>query len=280
MKKRIFTMILCVLAPILASAQAQIVTRKMKFEDFTEKTTKVVLTGNLFFDNAFKEEVKNCWRISPYEFCSLEEFGRLKTDSDYYFLILLKNQSRKESCPGIEMLSVLKGGPEASKGIRNMLEVVGMPFRPADFPSGREIVFLPALLDIMQEQVLAAMEKDLDAYGGLATSNTRLSSSRDKVIVLVDTDLAEGAAGAVSEEKGRVLIKDEQDVDEILIGRESGYLVGYVVAPEADTEGFYCYKMLIDSDSHQLYYYKKHRMNKKDGRGFLGEDIKKIQFIK
>lgn len=280
MKKRIFAVIACVIMPLLASAQAQIVTRKMKFEDFTEKTTKVVLTGNMFFDNSFKEEVRSCWRISPYEFCSLDEFDRLKTDPDYYFLILLKNQSKKESCPGIEMLSVLKGGPDASKGIRNMLEVVGMPFRPADFPSGREIVFLPALLDIMQEQVLAAMEKDYDAYGGLATSNARLASSRDKVIVLADTDLAEGAAAVISDEKGRVLIKEEQEADDILTGRVPGHLVGYVVAPEADTEGFYCYKMLIDSDTHRLYYYKKHRMNKKDGRGFLGEDIKKIQIIK
>lgn len=280
MKKRIFTIIFCAILPILASAQAQIVTRKMKFEDFTEKTTKVVLTGNPLFDTSFKEEIKNNWRISPYEFCSLNEFNKLKEDQDYYFLILLKNQSRKEACPGIEMLSVLKGGPEAKKGIANMLEVVGMPFRAADFPSGREVTFLPALLDVMQDQVLASMEKDYDAYGGLATNNTRLASSKSKVIVLADTDLTEEAANVVSDEKGKVKIADEETVDELITKRTPDTLVGYVVSPEDETEGFYCYKMLIDCETHQIYYYKKHRMSKKDGRGFLPEDIKKFQLTK
>ena len=95
--KKIILLIASVLLPVLVSAQAQINTKKVKIEDFTEKTTKVVLTGNLFFDQVFKEEIRNRWRISPYEFCSLEEFGKLKTDGNYYFLMIVKGQISLQS---------------------------------------------------------------------------------------------------------------------------------------------------------------------------------------
>jgi hypothetical protein len=34
--------------------------------------------------------------------------------------------------------------------------------------------------------------------------------------------------------------------------------------------------MLIDCESHQLYYFRKHKITKKAGAGFLIEDIKRI----
>ena len=59
-----------VLFPLMAGAQAQINTKKVKISDFTEKITKVVLTGNDFYDSILKDEVKTHWRVSPYEFCT------------------------------------------------------------------------------------------------------------------------------------------------------------------------------------------------------------------
>lgn len=53
-------------------------------------------------------------------------------------------------------------------------------------------------------------------------------------------------------------------------------LVSYTVAPYDAKPGSYCYKMLIDSKSNTLYYYKRHRISKKYGPGFLLEDLKQI----
>ena len=53
-----------------ALGQAQITTRREKLKDFTSKTTKVVLTGDEFLDEAVKESVAATWTVSPYEFCS------------------------------------------------------------------------------------------------------------------------------------------------------------------------------------------------------------------
>ena len=81
--RKTITFIISLLLPLLAGAQAQINTKKVKISDFTQKVTKVVLNGNEFFDITFQEEVTARWRISPYEFCTLEEFEQLKNDENY-----------------------------------------------------------------------------------------------------------------------------------------------------------------------------------------------------
>ena len=108
--KRLFIIIIGIIIPVLASAQAQIDTKKVKISDFTQKVTKVVLHGNDFYDAILKEEIALRWRVSPYEFCTLEEFEDLKTDSRYYFLITTLGQFRKETAPGLQFLSLVKGG--------------------------------------------------------------------------------------------------------------------------------------------------------------------------
>ena len=57
MTRKVFVIIISVLLPVLAWGQAQINTKKVKIGDFTQKITKVVLSGNEFMDSALKDEV-------------------------------------------------------------------------------------------------------------------------------------------------------------------------------------------------------------------------------
>ena len=99
MKKTII-LIISIILPLMASAQAQINTKKVKISDFTQKVTKVVLNGNDFFDITFQEEITARWRISPYEFCTLEEFEQLKGNDNYYFLTYKEVSGRIISISG------------------------------------------------------------------------------------------------------------------------------------------------------------------------------------
>ena len=83
--RKLTILLLSLLITPAVFGQAQINTKKVKIADFTQKTTKVVLTGNMFYDSALQDEIATIWRISPYEFCSLEEFENLKSDGRYYF---------------------------------------------------------------------------------------------------------------------------------------------------------------------------------------------------
>jgi hypothetical protein len=278
MKKALAIMI-SVLLPALAWGQAQINTKKVKIGDFTQKTTKVVLSGNEFMDSVLKDEVTARWRISPYEFCTLEEFNGMKSSEEYYFLIITNGQFKKDQSPTLQFLTLVKGGKGSEKGIDGMLEVVSMPIAAAQFPSGREIVFLPAFIDIMQGYTLDSMEKDSKAYGGLGNYSTGISNSGSMRIIFSAEDLAvspEFIEKAESEFGDKFEIAEEEDVDKLMLENAENAIVSYVVAPFEPKNGAYCYKMLINAQTHQLYYYKRHRISDKAGAGFLEADLERI----
>ena len=276
MTKRILTIITALLMPLLALGQAQITTKKVKISDFTRKVTKVVLSGNEFMDTALKDEVASRWRISPYEFCTLEEFNRLKTSGDYYFLLITKGQYKKDSSPSLQFLTLVKGGAES---LGDMLEVVSMPIACAQFPSGREVAFLPAFLNIIQEFTLEAMEKDTNAYGGVGSNVDNLSRYDDFSIYLSEDDIAVDPAliedGSIRLGKNVYMAKESEE-DALMTDSAAGTIVSYVVAPFDPQPGSFCYKMLIDTQAHRLLYYRRHKISEKAGAGFLKDDLKRI----
>ena len=273
--KKLIILITALIMPLMAGAQAQITTKKVKIEDFTQKVTKVVLNGNPFYDTSFKDEVAARWRISPYEFCTLEEFEGLKGNDSYYFLILTQGQFRKETAPGLQFISLVKGGQGADKGIGDMLEVVSLPFASAEYPSGRELIFLPAFLDIIQSHTLEAMENDFNAYGGLSNTAQKLGKAGNMDIVISEDDLNSLVSEEMTDSEG-MTVTDEDDADSYMLDEVSGTLVSYVVAPSEPVKGSFCYKMLIDAQTHELYYYRKHKISPKAGVGFLPEDTERI----
>lgn len=263
-----------------ALGQAQITTRREKLKDFTSKTTKVVLTGDEFLDEAVKESVAATWTVSPYEFCSNEEFQNLKGNADFYFLMVVKGQFRRESEPGIDMLTLVKGGEGADKSINDMFEVVSFPLRSTEDPSGREFVLLPAFLKIIQEHTTSLTDTEMKAYSNIGAKDSK--RLRIKRIFF----WAEDFAPQVDEQTKRsldedILIKeDEDEVDEIFSEGTFNTVVSYVVAPSEPVNGSICYKMLIGSDNHELYYFKKHKITAKSGKGFLSSDIKAIKLLR
>lgn len=281
--KKAFAVIISILIPVFTWGQAQINTKKVKLSDFTQKVTKVVMSGNEFMDSVLKDEVTLRWRISPYEFCSLNEFNSLKTSEDYYFLLLTNGQFKKDLSPTMQFITLVKGGEGAAKSIDDMLEVVSIPIASAQFPSGREIVFLPAFIDIIQEYTLDSMEKDSNAYGGLRNYTSNITRSDDLRIVFSRSDIAvpleEFESDAIELGK-KMTITDEEEADMLLMENAENTLVSFVVAPFEPKPGAFCYKMLIDTQTHQLFYYKRHRITNNSGAGFLTEDLKRIYSVR
>lgn len=256
-----------------AFAQAQIDTKKVKISDFTQKVTKVVLTGSALYDGVLQDEVAARWRISPYEYCTLDEFNSLKGSDKYYFLITTKGQFKKEAEPSLQFLTLVKGGSNASKGIDEMLEIVSMPISSADDPSGRELVFLPVFLTIIQEYTLDSMDRDYSAYLGLNNYTSNISKASEKNIVFSENDIAPNVEMG---DCASFIVTDEDSADEMIMNNAQNTLVSYVAAPAEPVNGSFCYKMLIDAQTYELYYYRKHRISAKSGAGFLPYDIRSI----
>ncbi|MDT3366796.1 MAG: hypothetical protein LIQ26_05945 [Bacteroidota bacterium] len=280
MRKKLWLMaVLALFAAVTAAAQATITTKKYKISDFTAKTLKVVLPGSDWMDALLREEVQHSWTLSPYEFCTVAEFDALHASDQYYFLMIVSGRFRKEKAPGIDMLTVLKGGDE---DIDRLLEVVSLPFGPDEDMSGRESIFLGPLLRIAQRRVELAMESDLKGYLGIPSTIVLGRESRHKTILFADSDISIGVTeiDRMKYFDENIRMVDEDEADEAMAGREAMTLVSYVVAPENPVNGSYCYKMLFDAESGDLVYFRRHKISSRRPAGFLTEDLKRIVAVR
>ena len=276
--RRLVILLVAALVPVFASAQAQVNTKKVKIGDFAEKVTKVVLTGNMFYDSTLEDEIIARWKASPYEFCSLSEFEDLKCSDEFYFLLSTKGQFKKETEPGLQFLTLVKGGTKAEGGIGEMLEVVSLPIASANDPSGRETVFFPAFLDIIQTYALESMDRDISAYTGLSNYSLNIKDTKGMNLVFSEDDLSTEITDVVREQHfdENMSSVSEEEADALMTDAAENTVVSYTAVPTDAKIGSYCYKMLIDNHSHKVYYFKKHRITKKTGAGFLAEDVARI----
>ena len=278
--KRFCTVTCALLAAVTLLAQGRVNTKKYILSDFTDKVTQVVLSGNEVLDSGLRQAVVTLWSSSPFEFCTLEQFESLKTQNRYYFLIVAESRFKGEENPGISFLSLVKGGPEAQEGIGAMTEVISLPLTAAMGGSGRELVYLSALVQAVQDFTLAAMESEKVAYAPDVWFNENYAKfGKMKQIWLSGEDLAKSVSAKQLERflDEDIHIVEEAEADKVYLSGAYNTLIGYVVAPFMPQNGAsWCYKMLFEADTHTLYYIHKHKITEKTGVGFTADDLKRL----
>lgn len=270
------TLILAVLGICTAAfaQQGKVTTRKYKFSDFTDKITKVVMSGGEVLDAALRQEVVDRWTASPFEFCSLEDYQSLKGSDDYYFLLVTAGRAKGEEGPMVRFLTLEKGGAESGDNIALRTEVLSLPLCPVEGGDGRELVFLPALVKGIQDFTLRAMESEKVAYLGSGWFNENYDrKGRIKRIFLAEEDLSESVT-----DKDRTKYLDEDiilceadEADKVYLDRTFNTLVSYSVAA-----GTWSYQMLFEAETDTLYYIRKHKVTARAGAGFTADDLRRM----
>ena len=267
-----FTALFLVSASLFA--QGKVTTRKHLFADFTDKITKVVMSGNDILDGALRQEVVDLWTVSPFEFCSPAEYESLKKSDAWYFLLVTAGQAKGEEEPMVRFLTLEKGGADSGDNVALRTEVISLPLCPVEGGSGRELVFLPALVKGVQDFAVQAMDSEKTAYSGMNWFNGNFDRKGGiKRIYLAREDISESVS-----EKDRskyldedIILCDEDEADKAYTGRTYNTLVSYTVSA-----GTWSYKMLVEADTDTVYYLRKHKVDAKRAPGFLAEDLKRI----
>ena len=276
--RRLVISALLFLACITAGAQGRVSTKKYIISDFSDKITKVVLPGSDLLDGALRQEVVNCWTLSPFEFCTPADFEKLKKSPDYYFLLVGSTMFKGETYPSLSFLTLVKGGPEAGEGTSGMHEVISLPLSAAGSSSGRELVYLGAIINSIQDFTEDAMLSEKTAYMGPVWFNGNYRKYGKMMTIWISQDDVESSVKYVS----RYLDDDfsivsEDDADEKFLTSAFNTLCSYVVAPLMPVEGAsWCYKMLFEANTHRLVYIYRHKITAEKGPGFLFSDFKRI----
>jgi len=271
-----WTIILALLAVStgLFAQQGNVTTRKYRFADFTDKITKVVMSGGEVIDSALRQEVVDRWSASPFEFCTMAEYETLKKSDTYYFLLVTDGLAKGEEEPMVRFLTLEKGGADSGDNVALRTEVISLPLCPAEGGFGRELVFLPALVEGIQEFTLKAMASEKVAYTGMSWFNENYDKKgKIKRIYLAEEDLSESVT---EKDKARyldedIILCDEDEADKAYTDKTFNTLVSYTVSA-----GTWSYKMLVEADSDTVYYIRKHKITEKNAPGFLADDLRRI----
>ena len=255
-------------------AQGKVTTRKHLFADFSDKITKVVMSGNEILDGALRQEVVDLWTLSPFEFCSMAEYESLKKSDTYYFLLVTAGRAKGEEEPMVRFLTLEKGGAEKGDNIALRTEVISLPLCPVDGGSGRELVFLPALVKGVQEFTAEAMASEKVAYTGMGWFNGYFDrKGAIKRIYLAREDVSESVSVKEREKylDEDIILCDEDEADKAYTDKTYNALVSDTVSA-----GTWSYKLLIEAETDTVYYIRKHKVNAKNAPGFLVDDLKRI----
>ncbi len=277
MRKLMFT-ILFILAYLTALAQGRVSTKKYVIADFSDKITKVVLPGSDLLDGALRQEVVNCWTLSPFEFCTPADFERLKKSADYYFLLVGSTMFKGEMAPSLQFLTLVKGGPEAGEGTSGMHEVISLPLCAAGSSSGRELVYLGAMVNSIQDFTEAAMTSEKTAYLGSAWFNGNYRREGKMMSIWMSRDDISTSVKDTSRYLDPdFFIVSEDESDAKFLSSSFNSLCSYVVAPMFPVEGAsWCYNMLFEANTHRLVYISRHKISAGKDAGFLAKDLGKI----
>ena len=272
--KRLTCLVILLCAGITLFAQGRVTTRKHLLSDFSDKITKVVMGSGEILDAALRQEVVDRWTASPFEFCTPEEYESLKKSDNWYFLLVTDGRARGEDAPMVRFLTLEKGGADSGDNAALRTEVLSLPLCPVQGGSGRELVFLPALVQGIQDFTLKAMASEKVAYRGMGWFNDHYDrKGRNKRIYLAEEDLS---AAVTQKDRTRyidedILLCDGDEADKAYIGKTFNTLVSYTVAA-----GTWSYQMLIDAETDTLFYLRRHKITSKSPAGFLPGDLRKM----
>lgn len=247
MKKILLITFLSLMSVVLCG-QAKIYTKKTKLVDFPQKTTKVVLTGDVFLDGILREEVSSCWHLSPFEFCSAADYEKIKTNNGFYFLRVVKDED-------LMSFRLEKGGKEDDPNtLRRPLEVVTMAIASAEDASGEELGYISAYLDVIQHFTEGAMTSESKAYMNLLLS----------------------ASGKL---RGRKILTDPKECRAGFESCEAGAAVALVVAPHSGRTGAPYWLYVISCDTHELLFIRRRTISQKNPAGFSSSELSKFNAV-
>lgn len=279
---KLFCMLLISLTSICNTALAQLdLKKKENLKDLEGKTLYVVIDNNSIESLALKEAVEKNWILSNYTFIDGEKYDNLKSDPNDYFLVKTEGKFKKEREPGIEFLSLVKGGgTNENGGINESSDIISLPMQSIDDSDGTIIPYLGAYVKIIQDYVQRVQKKKISAHIGLSWYSNRLKEIKTKNVLISENDLSDIL---VDEDISDILVPQvkivyEDEVDNALENKRPQTLISLSIAPKNPLAGSYCYKMLISTNTNELFYYKKQKITTKNPQGFLKDDIKAIVY--
>jgi hypothetical protein len=278
--KRILLIALLIVSPLILKSQAPFPSAD-EIKQFMASTTCIVLEDDPFssFNSFVKEAVKSFWTITPYEFISIVEFNKRRTNTAYSFIVLTQTNFEKDKTGGLFNFANLVQGKKVSS-LSDNPEICAIPL---SFAGEEDIEYgqrLGIILAFMQKHAkLISDDPSLTGRKYLKYYNVNAPEVVKKTILVKEEDLAPEISTAEAIRAiypFPVKIVSEDEIVKAINEKTPATLILHKVGPVADIKAGLCFKMLFGVDDAVLYYWAQHRFNNRNPNGLLESDLNRL----
>jgi hypothetical protein len=278
--KKLLILAAFIISPLLLRAQAPFPSAA-EIKQFMESKTCVVLEDDPFSAfNAFaKEAMKSFWTITPYEFITIVEFNKRRTNPEYSFIVLTQTNFEKDKTGGLFNFANLIQGKKVSS-LSDNPEICAVPLSFAGEDDNEYGDRLGIILAFMQKHAkLISEEPSLTGRKYLKYYNVNAPEVMKKTILVKEEDLSPDIS-TIEAIKAiypfPLKIVSEEEIVQAINEKSPNTLILHKVGPVGENKAGYCFKMLIGVDDAQMYYYSQHMYKATSPNGLLESDLKRL----
>lgn len=254
---------------------------KDEIKQFMASKTCVVMEDAMMsaWNSFIKEAVNTYWTVTPYEFISITEFNKRRTDPAYSFIVLTQTHFERDKTGGLfNFINLLQG-----KKVPNLSDNPEICAVPLSFAGDDDMEYgykLGVILEFIQKHArLISEDPSITGRRYLRYYNVNTPEVVKKTILAKKEDLEPGIS---TEEKIKAIypyefrIVGEEEIVKAISEKAPGTLVLHKVGPSDERTGSFCFKMLIGTDEADMYYFGQHRINKTNPNAFLESDLSRL----
>lgn len=277
--RKIFTVVLLIYSCVLLSAQAPFPTSN-EIKQFIGSTTCVVLEdGNTVYNTYISRAMKEYWKITPFEFIKMSDFGTKRADPLFSFIILTETKFENDkSNSEFNFINLLQGKDIEELG--KMPEICAVPLSIAGEDDMEYGYKLGTILAFMQKHAkMISEDPSLTGRRYLKYYNKNIPEVKTRKILVKLEDLSPDVS-TIDKIRPIYMYNIEIVPEEVIVKaiqeKASNTLILHKVGPVGDKNSGPCFKMLIGTDDSDMYYYNQHTIDKANPNGLLPADLKRL----
>jgi len=277
--KNLPALILFFAASVLLPGQAPFPTGNEIKQFIASRTCVVLEDANPVYNTYITRAVEEYWKITPFEFIKTSDFDTRRSDPSYSFIILTETNFENDKSNSVfNFLNLLQGKDVDELGQMPEICAIPLSFAGEDdmeygYKLGVILAFMQKHADMINENPSLTGRRYLRYY------NKNIPEVMGRSILVKQEDLAP-AIGTIEKIRAvyrhRIEIVPEEVILKAIQNKTPNTLILHKVGPVGERYSGYCFKMLIGTDDHNMYYYNQHTIDKTNPNGLLPADLKRL----
>ena len=256
------------------------VAKKEYLEAFSKTKTMVVLEPNPMstYNFEIKDAMKREWKITEYEYISVQEYDKMRKESKYSFITLDDIIFDKDKTKAKYAFICLSLGGKEFRTTSDMPQLVTFPLSYRGLEEDYYAYKLGPILHFMQNYIeLTKNDPTIKVTNIIGHYKKHVPPIKNKTLYLMKENLSKDLNTESKFKKiypYKFKFVTQEELITVINNREANAVFFHKVGPMETMKKARVYKIFLGADDGKIYYFDWHMINKKRPDKLLDKDIK------